>query len=309
MRLLTIMATAVCALAALRVGARAQADHAQFVGRSSELVALPVTVTDKHGRFVPDLPLGRFAVYDNGRPQAILVFSHEDTPVTIGILVDTSGSMRARLVDVVAAAVSLARSSNPDDEVFAIAFNDSVRDPLGGRFLSADDADALRRTMSTFVPIGQTALYDALVAGLDRIDAGTRPRRAVVLISDGGDNASSATRDQVLARARRSGVTIYTIGLLDQESRENDPGLLRTLAQTTGGERFLPRSNEQLMQDCQRIAREIRHGYTIGYLPPEQDGAYHRVSVQVSTAAGERLIVRTRPGYVAARSVESRQHD
>ena len=122
-----------------------------------------------------------------------------------------------------------------------------------------------------------------------------------MLISDGGDNASTATLNDVLALARASNVTIYTVGLFDaQDDRDQNPGVLKSLAQATGGERFLPTSPERLVDACAHIAREIRSGYTIGYVPPDRDGAYHRVRVDATAAGGRRLTVRTRPGYVAA---------
>jgi Ca-activated chloride channel homolog len=118
------------------------------------------------------------------------------------------------------------------------------------------------------------------------------------VISDGGDNASHATLDRVLARARASNATIYTIGVFDRDDPDRNPGVLKTLARTTGGERFLPESGGPLISACERIAREIRSGYTIGYAPPDRDGAYHRLRVQVD-AGDRRLEIRTRPGYFA----------
>jgi Ca-activated chloride channel family protein len=242
-------------------------------------------------------------VYDNGRPQPIAIFSSEDTPVTIGLLIDTSSSMRAKLGEVVAASVAFARSSNPQDELFVLEFNESVRDALPDRrFLLAADVDNLQAAVESLRPEGRTALYDGLLAALDRLDTGKLGRKALVVISDGGDNVSRATLADVEARAHRSSAVIFTIGLFDDDDPDRNPGVLGSIARTTGGERFLPRSAGPLLQACQRIARAIRNGYTMAIEPPERDGAYHRVRVQVSGPDRERLSVRTRDGYVASRA-------
>jgi len=276
-------------------------EPAVFQSASAELVVLPVVVTDRKGMFVPDLPQDRFAVYDNGRRQPVALFSNEDTPVSTAVVIDDSGSMRQKMGQVVAATLSFARWSNPDDELFVIEFNDRVRDAVGDRPLLASDREALEAALATLKPAGQTALYDALVAGLDRLERASRARKVLVLVSDGGDNVSRANLNDVLARARRANVTIYTIGLFDQGAPDTNPGVLKQLAETTGGARYLPRSPGPLMQACERIAREIRTGYTLGYVPPDRDGIFHRVRVVLEGESGQGLDVRTRPGYFAAR--------
>jgi len=270
-----------------------------FVSQNSELVVLPVTVVDRQGQLVADLPRDRFVVYDNGRRQTIDLFSSEDAPVTVGLILDDSRSMGPKLGEVMAAALAFARSSNPDDELFALAFNDGVQDPLPGRRLAASDLGGIEAALTSLRPDGRTALYDAVMAGLDRLNGAARPRRILILISDGGDNASVTTLKQVLQRAREGNVTIYAVGLFDANDADRNPGVLKDLARTTGGERFLPESAGRLLQICQHIAREIRSGYTIGYVPPDHDGAFHRVRVEVESA-DRRLTVRTRPGYFAA---------
>jgi VWFA-related protein len=298
------MCHALCALLAAIALSRAYgqqpaADPARFVSSASELVVVPVVVTDRRDRFVANLSSDRFAVYDNGRRQDVALFTNEDTPVTIGLVIDESRSMSPKLGEVIAAALAFARSSNPHDELFAVAFNDSVQDAVGGMLTAADTA-ALEKALSSLVPAGRTSLYDAVAVGLDRLARATRPRKVLVVISDGGDNASRASLKDVLARARAANVTIYTIGLFDDVDADRNPGVLKTLAHTTGGERFLPDSPGRMLQACERIAREIRSGYTIGFVPPDRDGAYHRVTVDVKTPDGGRVSVRTRPGYVAA---------
>ena len=271
-----------------------------FRSGSSELVVLPVVVTDKQGRYLSELERERFAVFDNGRPVPIELFTNEDAPVTIGLVIDASGSMGSKLGDVIIAALAFARSSNPQDELFVVRFNDDVQHVIRDRpFLFADDQAALHVALRSMRPDGRTALYDALVEGIDHLGRGSRARKALIVVSDGGDNASAATLDQVLARARESNATIYTLGIYEPDDLDKNPGVLKSLARATGGERFLPRSAGEMLKVCELIAREIRSGYTIGYVPPDRDGVFHRLRVQI-TAPGRNLVVRTRPGYFAA---------
>jgi len=276
--------------------------HAQdFHSTSAELVVLPVVVTDKHGGFVTDLPQDAFTVYDNGRQVPIDLFSNEDTPVTVGLAIDASGSMGPKLGEVIAASMSFVRLSNPQDEFFAIRFNDDVQPVTAASGdVRLGDADAVRHALMSIRTEGRTALYDGLMDALDRLANGSRPRKVLILISDGGDNASHATREAVLARARRSNASIYTVGILDPGDPDSNPGLLKSLARDTGGERFLPQSAGPMLTACERIAREIRAGYTIAYAPPDRDGAFHRVRVEVKPGAGRQVQIRTRPGYFAA---------
>jgi Ca-activated chloride channel homolog len=275
-----------------------------FLGSSSELVVLPVVVLDKRGGgFVSALDRDRFTVYDNGRRQDVLLFTSEDTPVTIGLVIDNSGSMRPKMPEVIAGTLALARSSRPDDEVFTVAFNDAVVEAGSHQSVTAGDSEPLESTLRSMAPQGRTALYDALLASLDRVEHHTQARKALVVISDGGDNASRATLNEVLARARRSNVVIFTIGLFDEEDPDRNPGVLKSLAESTGGTRFLPRSPGLLLQACTRIARELRSGYTIGFVPPDRDGAFHRIRVDVQSGNGGKFSVRTRPGYFAASTV------
>jgi Ca-activated chloride channel family protein len=287
-------------VAALTVAAGAQDRSPNFLASTSELVVLPVTVVDKRGGFVTDLARERFSVYDNGRREEISLFTKEDTPVTIGLIVDNSGSMGRKMGEVIVGTTALVRQSNPDDEIFTLAFNDSVVDSGSRTLLTAADGHAVEAQLLALIPRGRTALYDALVAGLDRIERGAQARKALVVISDGGDNASHATLHEVLDRARRANVTIFTIGLFDPEDPDRNPAVLKALAESTGGERFLPPSPSILLQACTRIARELRSGYTLGFVPAAPDGAYHRVRVDVQRPEGGKLTVRTRPGYFAA---------
>ena len=272
-----------------------------FRSTSSELVVLPVIVTERADHYVGNLTRDDFVVYDNGKRVEIEHFSNEDTPVTVGLIVDASSSMRRKIGDVIAAAAAFVRSSNAADEVFVVSFNDAVHYALPDqRFLPAGDLTGINRALASLVPEGQTSLYDALIDGIDQVSSGSRPRRVLVLVSDGGDNASTATLDRVLMRARASNVAIYTIGVYDELDPDKNPRVLKAIAAATGGERYLPRSAGPLLQACEHIAREIRSGYTIGYVPPDRDGAFHRVRVEMAPREKRKLTVRTRPGYFAA---------
>lgn len=290
---ISVMATAIVA---------AQQPPAQaplFFATSSELVVLPVVVAHGDGNFVTGLTRDQFSVFDDGRKQEVSLFSDADSPVTLGLVIDDSSSMGPKLGEVIAAALALARSSNPDDRIFAVDFNDRVHEVIAEPIF-ARDIHGLDRALTTLVPEGRTALYDAIVAALDReADAADPARKVLVVISDGGDNASRAKLDEVLARARKASVTIYTIGLFDEGDPDRDPGVLKKLAAETGGERFLPASPGPLMRDVEHIAREIRSGYTIGYVPPARDGRYHRVRVTIEAPQARRASIRTRPGYFA----------
>jgi Ca-activated chloride channel family protein len=300
-RLSAFCVSAFCLSAFLPFCLSAFPQEPAFRSGSTELVVLPVVVTDKQGRYISDLERERFNVFDNGRRVPIEIFSNEDTPLTVGLIIDASGSMRPKVGEVISASLAFARSSNPQDELFAIRFNDDVRDIVADRpFLFANDLVALGSALGAMRPDGRTALYDALIAGLEHLTTGSRARKVLVIISDGGDNASEAKLDHVLARARESNAAIYTIGLFDNDDLDKNPGVLKSLARATGGERFLPRSPGELLQTCVRIAREIRSGYTIGYVPPDHDGAYHRVRVDVQPPPSQKINVRTRPGYFAA---------
>ncbi len=270
-----------------------------FRSAPTDLVVLPVTVSDEAGRLVDGLEAHHFEVYDEGRRQAIRAFTNADHPVSIALVVDNSGSMVTRVGELRAATLAFARQSHQSDELRIISFNDVVRDALDGRAVSAGETAVLDRAIRTLRPEGRTALYDALVAGLEYLDDASHARRVLILVSDGGDNASSATLDAVLARARRSNVTIYAIGLHDPEARDRNPRVLKRLAEETGGVRYLPRSPGVLIQLVGQIAREIRQSYTLGFEAPERDGRFHRLRVQLQGPDVRGLRVRTRPGYLA----------
>jgi Ca-activated chloride channel family protein len=261
------------------------------------LVLLDVSVKDREGGLVAGLSKDNFSVLENGRPQRITVFDHNDLPVTAGILVDESRSMTPKRADVLTAAQTFIEESNPHDEVFVLNFNDKVTPGLPGETLFSDDLQQLRSALYRGVPEGKTALYDAVVTGLKQLELGRRDKKALILISDGGDNASEHNRRQVFDLVERSIATIYTIGLFDPDDPDRDPGVLQKLAKISGGEAYLPRSPAEMVSACRRIAKDIRTRYTIGYLPQEGASSLRRITVRVSAPGHARLITRTRSNY------------
>jgi Ca-activated chloride channel family protein len=270
-----------------------------FVLRSDvRLVLLDVSVKDQHGTFVDNLTRENFRILENGVPQPVTVFDKEDAPVTLGLLVDESGSMTPKRNEVLAAAGALIGTSNPRDEIFVLNFNDSVKPGLPAGTLFSDDAAQLRAALYRGVPTGRTALHDAVVDGLQQLDLGRRARKALVVISDGRDTISLHSRVQMMAAVENSLATIYTIGLFDSDQGDSDPGILRRLAGVTGGESFFPGQPSGMTAVCRRIAQEIRQRYTLGYAPlPENHGALRHIQVRVSAPGRSALSALTRTRY------------
>jgi len=260
--------------------------RATFSSRA-DLVVLHVSVVDREAGFVAGLPRDAFVVRENGRVQPISVFQQEDSPVTVGLVVDNSGSMVPRRDAVIAAGMAFARSSNPADELFTINFNEEIWPGLPPHQRFTSDHATLQQALGRAIARGQTALFDALLSALRQLDLGSQPRKVLILVSDGGDNASRAKFDHVLEAALRRDVVIYTICLADENDREAKPRLLRELAKVTGGESFTPRSNDEITPILERIARDIRSSYTIGYAPPPGTTARDRRKVEVDVQGHE----------------------
>jgi len=268
------------------------------------MVVLHATVLDSKGTLVSGLDEKDFLVFEDGVPQQIDSFSHEDIPVTVGLVVDNSGSMGPKRSEIITAALAFARSSNPQDQMFVVNFNENVSFGLPGDTLFTDDAAQLRAAMSRIAADGMTALYDAVAAALEHLKRGNRDKKVLIAISDGGDNASTHKLAQIMAMARQSDAIIYTIGLFDEDDPDRNPGALKQLAKATGGEAFLPGSVKDVVPICERIARDIRNQYTIAYIPAngKQDGAYRVIEVKAVAPDRGRLVVRTRAGYFAPRN-------
>jgi VWFA-related protein len=266
------------------------------------LVVLHATVSDRKGGFVSNLGEQDFVVYEDGVPQRIRHFKNEDVPVTVGLVVDHSTTMRPKLAEVAAATRTFVRSSNREDEMFVVNFNETVSLGLPGRIRFTDNTTELENAITSMPTGGQTALYDAIAKALEELQAGSRDKKVLIVVSDGGDNASARTLAQVMNLAGQSSAVIYTIGVFDEENPDRNPGMLKRLAQATGGEAFLPEQLSDVETICARIARDIRHQYTIGYVPINlsRDGAHHAIRVVARAKGLDRLSVRTRTGYIAS---------
>lgn len=266
-----------------------------------DLVVLHATVRDRDGRLVSDLRERHFEVYEDGVRQAIRMFRHEDVPITAGLVVDHSGSMGPKLHHVVAAARAFVLSSNREDEMFVVNFNENVSLGLPDVIPFTNQPELLDLAISRTPADGQTALYDAIAVALERLQAGSRDKKVLIVISDGGDNASARKLAEVLPIARQSSALVYTLGIFDEEDPDRNPGVLRRLARATGGAAYFPGPGKALSAVCEQIARDIRNQYTIGYVSTNaaRNGAYRAVRVTASAEGAGRLVVQTRAGYIA----------
>ena len=276
-------------------------DGGQFtIAVDVDLIVFNVTVTDSKGRQVSGLEVGDFRVFEEGRLQDVKLFRAEDTPASVGLIIDNSGSMREKREDVAKAALDFVSASNPEDEMFIVNFNETVYFGLARSTPFTNNVDLLRAALST-APVGMTALYDALATGIEHLKTGTRDRKALVVLSDGGDNASHRTLDEVLQIAQRSSATIYTIGIYHDTDQDRNPRVLRKIAQLTGARAYFPESLDDMERVWRDIADGIRSQYTIGYFSSNasRDGAFRKVKIVASGKGGRTLRVNTREGYVA----------
>ena len=269
---------------------------------SSSLVLLPVNVTDSRGVFVSGLKREDFHVFEEGQPQDLTVFDERDTPVTVGLVVDHSRSMGAKLAGVIEAVNSFAHSSNPQDRMFVVDFNDDVSIELMRGKAFSNDPKELEEALKAVSARGRTALYDAVSEGLRHLQFSRLEKKALIVISDGGDNASHLKYSQVLAQARQSQAVIYSIALLGSDNEEENPNLLKRLCKDTGGIAYFPAKGESVATVSASIARDLREQYMLGYPPQNVNrmDAFRKIEVKVIAPGQGRLRVRTRPGYSPA---------
>jgi VWFA-related protein len=274
------------------------AEQAQPFRAETRLVVLHATVTNRRGELVTDLAQGAFTVYENGKRQAITLFRRDDIPISLGLLIDNSGSMRTLRSKVEAAALAFARASNPQDEIFVINFADKVHldVPMTG------DVGVLEAGIARVDSIGGTSLRDAVDAAERYLGThATRDRRVLLVITDGKDNASVTSAERIRQQAERSQTTIDAIGLFNGQSASGEGRReLTELTERTGGVVYFPSSIEQVESMAVDLARQIRNQYTIAYAPLNQslDSTYRTIRV-VATGA-DRYAVHTRPGYRAS---------
>jgi Ca-activated chloride channel homolog len=270
--------------------------------RDVDEVILPCTVVDQDGHLVQDLAQGDFHVFEDNTLQNIVSFTHSDVPVSLGILIDNSGSMRDKRAAVNTAALDLVRASNPEDEAFIVNFSDEA-------FLDQDftsDINKLREGLSHIESRGGTALYDAVVASADQLSHGARRSKQVLLIiTDGEDNASTLNLEQTVRRVQDlSGPVVYSIGLLFGDEDKGQEAhrarrALQLLSDETGGLAFFPHSLADVDSIAAEVAKDIRNQYTIGYHSSKAAslGGYRTVRVEAHAAHHGKLFVRTRTGY------------
>jgi Ca-activated chloride channel family protein len=282
--------------------AQSTEQHPFTISENVDLVLLDVGVRDSQGHFVPGLKKSNFTVFDDGRKTEIRNFNTFDAPVALGLVVDSSGSMALKRVQVINAELAFAKQSNPGDQFFVVNFNDSVTRglPPGVRF--TDNLQMLRKALYFGLAAGQTALYDALSYSLKHLELSTLQRRSLIVVTDGRDNVSEIRFDRLMKEVEASRATIYTVGLRDPDS-DNDlnAGVLRKISHVSGGEFFEPPEPSETASVFQEISKDLRHRYTIGYIPDESSD--HRVLRTIKVVAREgnrKLKVHTRTSYKIA---------
>lgn len=279
--------------------APAQEDTGLTFRSDTREVLLHATVVDRKGAFVTDLPREAFKVYEDGVEQQLKVFRREDVPVSMGLIVDNSGSMRRKRKKVEDSAMALVKASNRQDEIFIVNFNDVA-------YRDADltsDVKKLEEGLSRIDSKGGTAMRDALTLSMDYIkEKGKKAKKVLLIVTDGDDTASSDTNtlEKLLAKAQRSEVLIFAIGILNEEDRrlaKRAQRALELLTKQSGGIAHFPKDVESVEDVALQIAKEIRSQYIIAYAPTKpDDGAYRQIKV---TVKGSGLTVRTRTGYYA----------
>jgi len=270
----------------------------------TDLVTLTLTVTDVYGRYVMGLGKNSFTVLDNNQEQEITFFSDTDAPVSLGVLFDVSGSMSGEKIQKARKALSrFINTSHPNDEYFLIGFNNRAQLLLD----RTRDGDAVLQKLTLVNPKQNTALYDAVYLGLERVTRGSHQKRALLIISDGQDNASRYNFGEVRRLMKESDVITYAVGIIDAGDAGSQVGMqgqafLDELTSVTGGKSFYPTSDVELDEIFDRISIELRHQYSIGYTPKDfqPDGKWRKVKVRVKPPRGlPRLTVRSREGYYA----------
>ena len=270
----------------------------------TDLVTLTLTVTDLYGRLVSGLSKDAFKVFDNNEEQEITFFSDTDAPISIGILFDVSGSMNGEKIQKARKALErFIGTSHPADEYFLIAFNDRAQLLLD----RTRDGESVLRKLTLVEPKKNTALYDACYLGIEKVTTGTRQKKALLVISDGQDNASRYSFNEVRRLMKESDVTVYAVGIIGGGDSSSTLGMqgqsfLDELTSVTGGKSFYPQTDVEMDEIFERIALELRHQYSIGFTPKDftPDGKWHKTKVKVNPPRGlPRLTVRGRDGYYA----------
>jgi Ca-activated chloride channel homolog len=268
----------------------------------TRLVVCHTTVVDKSGKLVTNLKQDAFSVTENDVKQDILLFKREDIPVSMGLIIDNSGSMRSKRASVEAAALALVKDSNPEDEVFIVNFNDDafIDNPNGKDFLT--NVDEMREALTRIDSRGGTAMRDAIAKSIEWLKKAHKEKKVLVVVTDGVDNASTISLEDLVRNARQSDVLIYSVGLLTDEEKRSASSAkrqLNALAEATGGLTYYPKEVSEVDPIAHQVARDIRSQYTIAYKPTNDalDGTYRKIKVTVRAAGNP--VPRTRTGYYA----------
>jgi len=280
-----------------------QPDSNYRIAVDVNLILLNATVRNEAGNLIPDLTEGDFKIFEDGIPQTIRLFLREDVPVTVGLVVDHSGSMGRKIESVLAAARAFIRFSNPSDLMFVVNFNEHVFFGLPKSKSFTNKSALLENAILTTPITGMTALYDAIDAALEHAKTASLDRAILLVVSDGADNASKLTLDELKTKAAQSSTMIYTLGIFAPADPDRNPGPLRELAASAGGEAHFPKDLTQLDPLAERIAREIRNQYTIGYISsqPIVPGARHKIRVVATSQSMGKLNTRARSSYTVGK--------
>jgi Ca-activated chloride channel family protein len=292
-------------------------DRGYTIGVNVDLVLMYTSVFDKNGRFMAGLKQDNFKLYEDSVEQSITSFAQEDVPIEMGILLDLSGSMRGKIDQVNKAALAFIRASNPQDQVFLIGFNEEVE--LLQDFTS--DIDEITDALENIIVTGGTALYDAIYLGVQKAQNGSKPKKAVVVITDGEDRDSYYKLDELVAKVQESDVQIFCVGFLNvipdkglfgrwsKSIPEKAHDALLRISEETGGKAFFPDKVTDLHKIVAEIASELRSQYSIGYFSSNttRDGSFRRVKIELRGASATNNRARYRRGYYAPKAVVSSQ--
>ncbi|MGC1105329.1 MAG: VWA domain-containing protein [Candidatus Acidiferrales bacterium] len=273
--------------------------------KNVDMVRLPVTIVDKSGNFVPGLAEDNFRVLENNTPQKISAFTHADIPISVGLVIDNSGSMKSKRSRVNAAAMTFVQTSNPQDQTFVVNFNDEYYLDMDEDF--TNDPKVLKAALERIDSRGGTALYDAILGSMNHLKKGTREKKVLLVVTDGVDQDSAHNLSYTVQKLEQSNVMIYAVGLFTKNDDSRDEirkgrSALLALAQASGGEAYFPKTVDEADSICTRIAQDIRSQYMVGYYPSNaaRDGVFRAVKVELTGVRGlGKLTIRTRPGYYA----------
>jgi VWFA-related protein len=285
------------------------------IGVNVDLVVVHTTVLDKNGHFVGGLKKESFKLFEDGVAQNVSSFSQEDVPISMGIAIDTSGSMRNKIDMVNKAALAFIRASNPEDQVFLVSFNDQVE--LLEDYTS--DIDAITDALENTIVTGGTALYDAIYLGVQKAQNGVKPKKAIVVITDGEDRDSYYKLDELVAKVQESDVQIYCVGFLNpvpekglfghwsKSVPEKAHDALLRISDETGGKAYYPQKITEIGNIVSEIAHELRNQYSIGYISSNsaRDGSYRKIKIALDPSLAATDHVRYRRGYFAAKAASN----